>query len=409
MSMAYIKAPKKFISKSLVMKNLKLQDREFDRLVTLCGVHPYIPKNRQKVDEENGFYYKVYDANKLIHSHVYKTMMKNKSIESIKKRYEGTGFEYKIANLRYKEYNYVDLIKDKYKTFAESVDGLNVTMSNLYLARMLGLYKDSDNVIKNFEDFVIAKRLLECSFMSKSGIYNQISIGKIRVTWFVPYPGASLQEIIEEKKDIPRGFRWKELTFLDFVSSSDDESSSSESEMEEIVNDDSKIDISLLSYSLPLLDMHFKLVLYKLGKLHEPCSVDHSKIVATDKAGIFSGILFWIDIVAVGECLRLIVPCLGGKVVGRDEKADVCVCESADEVNEGVIYVQPQYVFDCLNRKEKLDHIEYCVGKVLPKHVSPFRSIEDIVSKEVMMTMSKKQRYNMEDVLNRFEDVEYEI
>jgi pescadillo protein len=407
MSTAYIKAPKKFISKSLVMKNLKLQDKEFDRLVTLCGVHPYIPKDTRKVDAENGFYYRVCDANKLIHSHVYKTMLKNKSIESTRKRYEGTGVEYKIASLRYSEYNYVDLVKDKYKTFAESVDGLNVTMSSLYLGRMLGLHNDADSVIKNFEDFVVAKRLLECSFMSRSGIYNQMAIGKIRVTWFVPYPGASLQEIIEEKKDIPRGFKWKELNFLDFVSSSDDESSSSESEMEEIANDESKIDISLLSYSLPLLAMHCRLVLHKLEKLYEPC-VDSSEGAFADKA-IFGGMMFWIDTVAVGECLKLIVMCLGGKVVGKDEKADVCVCESADEVNEGIIYVQPQYVFDCLNCKERLDHIAYCVGKVLPKHVSPFKSIRDVVSKEVMMTMSKTQKYRMEDVLNRFEDVEYDI
>ena len=77
MGSAYIKAKKRFSSKELVMKKLELYPKEFDKLVVLCGVHPYIPKDNRKVDEGDGFYYRISDANKLVHSDIYRTILKD--------------------------------------------------------------------------------------------------------------------------------------------------------------------------------------------------------------------------------------------------------------------------------------------------------------------------------------------
>ena len=49
MDSAYIKAKKK-------LEKLKRQPKEFDKLVVLCGVHPYVPKDNRKVDKGDGFY-----------------------------------------------------------------------------------------------------------------------------------------------------------------------------------------------------------------------------------------------------------------------------------------------------------------------------------------------------------------
>ena len=190
MGSSYIKAKKKFISKELVMKKLKLYPKEFDRLVVLCGVHPYIPKDNRKVDMGDGFYYRISDANKLMHSDTYKAMVKNKRMEKRKQRYIGTGLEYKVNNICYEEHGYVDLVKDRYKSFCESLDDLGNSLSNLYLSRVLELDSDAAAVLREFEGFVMEKSLLEHSFMSRNGVYHQVCFGRIKVVWFVPYPGA---------------------------------------------------------------------------------------------------------------------------------------------------------------------------------------------------------------------------
>ncbi|AFM99306.1 60S ribosomal subunit biogenesis protein [Encephalitozoon hellem ATCC 50504] len=398
MGSSYIKPPKKYISKDLVMKNLDLQEKEFDKLVTLCGVHPYIPKNNRKVDQGDGFYYRISDANKLIHSDAYRTLIKNRNLENKKKRYTGTGIEYKIKNIHYREYGYVDLIKSRCKGFGEAVDELNHTLSNLYLGRMLGLDDGIPEVIEMFEEFVARKSLLECSYMSKSGVYNQITLGKIRVVWLVPYPGAELKDIIEEKKDMPKKFEWSEPNFLDFLSSSEEESSES-GEAKGICNDPAKIDISLLSYSIPLLMTHCKLVLHKLEKVYE----SHK-----EQRKIFEGVKFYIESKAVEGALRFIALSCGGSIVESPCNADIHISEKIDEMVENVTYVQPQYLFDCLNQGKRLYAEAYSIGRSLPKHASPFASIDSVISKESLMTMSKTKRHKIEDLVNRFEDVEYE-
>lgn len=397
MGSAYIKAKKKFISKELVMKKLKIHPKEFDKLVVLCGIHPYIPKDNRKSDEAEGFYYRISDANKLVHSDIYRTIIKNRRLEERKQRYVGTGLEYKINNICYEEYGYVDLVKNKYKSFCESLDDLSRSLSNLYLGRMLELDNEAMLTTSEFEEFVARRSLLEHSFMSKSGVYHQVSFGKIKVIWFVPYPGVGLKEIVEEKKDVAQKFEWSELNFLDFVSSSEEES---ESEEMEVVNDENKMDISLLSYSIPFLVIHCKLVLHKLEKLYD-VQKDHGN-------RFFSGLKFYIKSSSVGDHLRFIAVNCGGEVVSSAHEADVYVSEVADELVEDVLYVQPQYLFDCLNEGCRIDANAYFIGKVLPRHKSPFVSSNHVIPSESLITMSKTQRNRVEDIVNQFEDVEYE-
>ena len=75
----------------------------------------------------------------------------------------------------------MDLVKDKYKGFCESLYDLSHSLNNLYLSRMLGLNDEVVVVIREFEEFIMKKSLLEYSFMSKNGVYHQVSFRKIKV------------------------------------------------------------------------------------------------------------------------------------------------------------------------------------------------------------------------------------
>ena len=80
------------------------------------------------------------DANRLVLSDIYRTIVWNKRLEDRRQGgYIGTRVENKADNICYEEYGYVYFVKNKYESFCESLDGLNYSLSNLYLGRMLGL------------------------------------------------------------------------------------------------------------------------------------------------------------------------------------------------------------------------------------------------------------------------------
>ena len=77
-----------------------------------------------------------------------------------------------------------------------------------------------------------------------------------------------------------------ELNFLDFISSSEEESESEE--MELVVNDEHKMDISLLFYSIPSLIINCRLILHKLEKLYEDQRDDGNRFLSGLKLTIKS-------------------------------------------------------------------------------------------------------------------------
>merc|ERR1712210_209741 len=51
----------------------------------------------------------------------------------------------------------------------------------------------------------------------------------------------------------------------------------------------------------------------------------------------------------------------------------------------GRFYIQPQWVFDSINRRERCGEAEYALGETLPPHLSPFiaeRRVGDYVPPE---------------------------
>lgn len=387
MAQKFLQPHKKFISRTLIKKELSLGDKEFDELVTLIGIFPYVPKDKQKVDRIQDFFYRMTDYEKIKKSEILKTFKLNKKIKYIEQ-----GLLLRAEKIREVEYNYINLIQNRFKTFGKSVDELSSSLSELCLSNKLNLDKEINEVLNDFKKFVITNDLLRYGFMSSKGIYYEMDIKNIRVIWLNPYNGVNLEEIIEIKKDEPVPFKWSELNFLHYASDNEDFDVSEE----EFVKSD-KLDISLLTYSIPLQKYHIKLVLHNLKNKY--------KFESSENNRIFKDTKFFIDCVNLKEDLEFVIKFCGGLVI-EDNSFDICLGELFNNVMSDKLYCHPQYIFDCLNSNKKLDINKYVPGKKLPKHISPFK-INNFIDPDLLTSLSKNKRNKLQDIIDGFDDVHY--
>ena len=145
------------------------------------------------------------------------------------------------------------------------------------------------------------------------------------------------------------------------------------------------INFNYLKHAIPLLEMHIKLVIHKLKMME-------IKNITVD---IFKDKTFSIKTVSIKEQLEFTIKCLGGQI---NENGNIIVCDDISLVcllEPTKLYVQSQFIFDCLNKKEFLDPQLYLTGKILPKHISPFKSVFDIIDIQTITTLSKNKQYKL--------------
>lgn len=101
---------------------------------------------------------------------------------------------------------------------------------------------------------------------------------------------------------------------------------------------------------------------------------------------IFKGLKFFINREVPREPLVFIIRCFGGKVSWDSTLfAGATFSETDESITHHIVdrpqigkqyisrdYVQPQFVFDCVNQKCLLPTNKYFLGAVLPPHLSPF-------------------------------------
>ncbi|EOB11613.1 Pescadillo [Nosema bombycis CQ1] len=161
--------------------------------------------------------------------------------------------------------------------------------------------------------------------------------------------------------------------------------------------DPNKLDMSLLSYSLPFQKFHLKLILFKLKKL----LVEHER-----QRKDFLGMKFRIENKNIREDLILVIKSLSGEIVENDS-FDFCIGERIENYTEGKVYLHPQYVFDTLNSQGKISFEDYKIGKKIPKHISPF-ALTNFVNPDVLSTLSKTKRNRLQDIVDGYKDVHYQ-
>ncbi|KAI5168575.1 pescadillo [Pancytospora epiphaga] len=386
MSQKYFKPLKKYISRKLAVEKLKLTPKQFDRMVVLCSIYPIQAAGKNCLDKEEGWYYSIADIKKIYYSDAYDVVLKNKYNSKKREGYLKVGRLDKARCFEDEEFGLVDLVKNRYEKFGDSLADLGVSLRNLYFMRMLEI-GEAKEALKEFEAFLIDNRLIEKAFLSLKGVFLSFTIERIRVVWSIPYPSENITDVVEEKQDIEKIIKFGALDFLDF-----DSSEGEEEEIEEEVvdrNDPGKLDVSLLAYSAPLLTMHLRLVMAKLRSLY-------GQRLCRNGPGIFNNKRIHVEVRSIREQVELLIKNEGGVLVSHDE-AEVVIAESIDGIRPSVLYIQPQYVFDALNAGMLISYDAYLVGKSLPAHKSPFPDILEALDSRVLKTLSNTKKYRILD------------
>lgn len=380
------------------------------------GIYPRDPKNKKKLSatgSTSGTYFWAKDIQFLLHEPLLATLRETKSYAKKIARYTSKRDFAKVASIEEHlkpNYSLDHLIRERYPTFADALRDLDDALSMLYLFAALpntsaiGMGRDekrmalapgheqvnfahtSAGLLREFEAFLIKERCIRRSFVSIKGIYYQAEILNQTVTWIVPH---------ERSTPVPNDVDFRVMhTFLEFYQT-----------LLGFVN--YKL-FSRVGWSYPLAPTILRkseaddeaaqyrpvLLLEDLPKtINETEEEDISGSVASTSGNttIFSNFTIFLAREVPRHSLALLVQNAGGRLGWDCLDGSSPVTEDSPQITHHVIdrptlakmyadriYIQPQWVFDCINAGKILDPELYRIGAQLPPHMSPFVAVESI-------------------------------
>lgn len=267
-------------------------------------------------------------------------------------------------------YSLDHVVRERYPTFVDALRDLDDPLSLVALFATLPktqteghqaeTARNCGRLMREFEGYVMATGALRKAFISIKGLYFQAEIMGQPLTWVVPH---------EFSTTIPTDVDFRVmLTFLEFYQ-------------------------TLLGF------VNFRLFSRINWPYPAPFIADDSvkainswPVVERDDDGSAEGPLlrsfvFFISREVPRTSVAFVIQALGGKVGWPCEEGSSPLTEDDPSITHVIVdrpalnkmlvdrhYIQPQWVFDCLNANTVLDIAAYKIGQVLPAHLSPFVS-----------------------------------
>lgn len=408
-----------YTSRNQALKKLQLSLPDFRRLCILKGIYPREPKNRKKVGKGSTAYktyYFVKDIAYLHHEPVLRKFREFKIFTRKLKRAIGRQ-EYSDAE-RIEEnkpkYTLNHIVKERYPTFIDALRDLDDALSMVFLfATLPQTDKITNEVVKKckrmsieFQHYIVASNSLRKVFISIKGIYYQAEIQGQSVTWVVPH---QFTQQLPEDVD----FRIM-LTFLEFYNTligfvnfqlyhnlnmfyppkltiqnlsdvaeycKEDEvkdetlaaltsslsKSTTDSVMAEEVEDEFHLDDGSEEAKQQAAQRTERKQNEDFKQMFKECKFFLSREVNRDVMTFlirsFGGEVSWEKTQGLGATYEATDECITHHVMDRPKVANPILSRH---------YVQPQWLFDCINAKRLVPVSEYLPGAILPPHLSPF-------------------------------------
>uniref|UniRef100_A0A673CTV3 Pescadillo homolog n=1 Tax=Sphaeramia orbicularis TaxID=375764 RepID=A0A673CTV3_9TELE len=432
-----------YITRNKARKKLQLSLPDFRRLCILKGIYPHEPKHKKKVNKGSTAprtFYLVKDIRFLLHEPIVGKFRDYKVfVRKLKKAYAKTEYS-DVERLKDNKptYKLDHIIKERYPTFIDALRDIDDALCMCFLfstfARTGKCHVQTIQLCRRLTvewmNYVIASRSLKKVFLSIKGIYYQAEVMGQLITWLVPYQ-FSHDHPTDVDYRVMATFTELYTTLLGFVNfrlyhslnlvyppkmdSKSDLELKGEDEEDYAMDSESYLEkLSALSTSLARV---FSSVEDEEAQLDQfPVEgEDMENMEAREKeqkqqetqTKLFEGLKFFLNREVPRESLAFIIRCFGGQV---SWDKSVCIGSTYDATDETIThqivdrpnidkqyisryYIQPQWVFDCVNAKILLPVEDYFMGVTLPPHLSPFVEEKegDYVPPEKLKVMALQQ------------------
>ncbi|KAK7198509.1 Pescadillo N-terminus/BRCA1 C Terminus (BRCT) domain containing protein [Novymonas esmeraldas] len=397
---------KKYLTRMQATRLLQMESIQFRRLCILKGIYPRaLTRSKQKQSGNEKQYYLAREIKWLVHDQIAAKMMAFRAWEKKVKRAEAMGLGEDVKALhsaRVKpRHSLVATIKERYPYFIDAVRDVDDAMSMIHLYAFLSPEVRSDTTIEThhtlpsglseraketcvrWDRYVARAHILTKSFISIKGYYYEAIVKGERVRWLCPHeyahrfpPGIQQYVLLSFLE-----FYLEMMKFVLFKLEGDlarDEADRLAVEDEEAVARADAEDFAGGAALAAVLDVGASQAQAKEAREAQ----SKQSLVAEELRkvrGLFNGLTFFISREVPAKHVAFVVNACGGRVATDYVPSNIThVVVDRPALPPGMPahaeleYVQPQYIFDCLNARLVLPVAGYRIGEELPPHVSPF-------------------------------------
>ncbi|XP_047553316.1 pescadillo homolog [Lutra lutra] len=411
-----------YITRNKARKKLQLSLADFRRLCILKGIYPHEPKHKKKVNKGSTAartFYLLKDIKFLLHEPIVNKFREYKVfVRKLRKAYGKSEWN-TVERLKDNKPNYKldHIVKERYPTFIDALRDLDDALSMCFLfstfPRTGKCHVQTIQLCRRltveFLHYVIAARALRKVFLSIKGIYYQAEVLGQPIVWITPY-AFSHDHPTDVDYRVMATFTEFYTTLLGFVNfrlyqslnlhyppklegqayteaktSEDTYALDSESSMEKLA----ALGNSLARVVVPAEEEAEVDEFPADGEMTAQEEDRRKELEAQEKhKKLFEGLKFFLNREVPREALAFVIRSFGGDVswdqslcIGATyDVTDSCITHQiVDRPGQqtpviGRYYVQPQWVFDCVNARLLLPVADYFPGVPLPPHLSPFVS-----------------------------------
>ncbi|CAL4918546.1 unnamed protein product [Urochloa decumbens] len=423
----------KYITRTKAVNYLQVSLAIFRKLCILKGVFPRQPK--KKVEGNHKTYYHMKDIAFLAHDPLIEKFRQIKvHRKKVKKAVakKNRDLADRLLN-RPPTYKLDRLVLERYPTFVDALRDMDDCLTMVHLFAALPAVDGERVEVKRIHNcrrlshewqaYISRTHSLRKIFISVKGIYYQAEVQGQKITWLTPH---ALQQVLTDDVDFNVMLSFLEFyeTLLGFVNFKlyhsinvnyppildprlealaaelyalcrymstgsgrvigNSESGGAIKENEDENNkasskaDESELRLAQLQHQLPANEpgalMHL---------VEESTAVDADDDETKECKSLFKNLKFYLSREVPRESLLFIIPAFGGTVSWEGEGAPFN--EVDEDITHQIVdrptqshvflsreYVQPQWIFDCVNARIILPTEGYLVGRVPPPHLSPF-------------------------------------
>mmetsp|Transcript_2561 Transcript_2561/g.3700 ORF Transcript_2561/g.3700 Transcript_2561/m.3700 type:complete len:674 (-) Transcript_2561:1597-3618(-) len=420
------KTEQKYMSKKQALHKLQADNDTFRRLCILKGVYP----QEIKKAKSNRTFFATKDINLMMADPLLYKFFEFQTWKKKLRKATDKGEKIKQSNfLKWEKpmFEYGHLVKERYPNFAMALKDLSDSLSLLFMFRLMPsndeipdeMLDTVKRLTNEFMTYVIRTHSLRKAFVTVKGIYYQVRIKNVPITWVTPFNFPF--SVNQNKTEMPF-FVFKE--FLNFYTTSlgfinhklyNDIGiqyplhlkETSEKDMhsylldldpdhvqvlhpnvmtdEEVVAQQQESEERLKNLNIKAPTAHDDGSRQELGDAHESTGLDqfeestsNAESLLRERAKfLFKNMVFYISRECPGNALELIIRSFAGEIVSDPKAVNIThyivdrPAFKADRTRN-IDYVQPQWVFDCINSSLLLPTAEYQHGVKLPPHLSPF-------------------------------------